>query len=154
MRIFAWLVLGALLFTGVIFAGNAITGTRGFYGPFKCASCTLGAPMPDEGTIAFIRTMDNAYAAQGYPYYRRNGDQFTICTNSICVDYTRSDDNRWRGGQPYPQKNNNTGSGGGGGSGGAGETVVGGAGPGAAGCVYGCSDGTVTVGPVKQTNDK
>lgn len=151
MRISAWLVLVAVLFAGIIVAGNTITGLRGVYGPYKCVgSCALAWPTPDRGTFAFIQTMDAAFVNQSghHHFFQKKGDAIIVCNDTVCVKYTRVGADRWEGDEPYPApKNNSSGAGGvGGGSGsqgGYGGWFIGGS-----GCIYGCGSGKVTVGPV------
>lgn len=148
---YARLLLGAaLFFTGFVLAGSS-TGSPEIYGPYICTACSLGTPVPDAATNAYINSMD--YSVNNNPLnifvdnsFAVAGDQFIICNATACVTYTRTHSNHFDGASPRPR----TSSGGGGGSGGG--TPVGGSGPGAPGCVYGCGTGTVTVGSPKNAD--
>lgn len=139
----AQLLLGAALFlTGFVLAGSS-TGSPEIYGPYVCSACSLGTPVPDAATNAYINSMDYSVNDNPLNIFVNNsfavaGDRFIICNATACVTYTRTNSNHFDGASPRPR----TSSGGGGGGG----TPVGGSGPGAPGCVYGCGTGTVTVG--------
>ena len=94
-------VAGLALASGVIYAGDVYTRQPAAYGPFSCNdSCTLRAPDPDPGTLAYIRSMDDYYLNNLPNYAKIPGDTFQVCNPSYCAVYTRSASLDLFGGSP------------------------------------------------------
>lgn len=109
------LLLIVLLFVGAAYADR--TGSPDIWGPYLCTACTLGTPMPDAGTQAYISTMEQ-YNYPGLPFiadgYKDPGDKYIICNGSYCATYTRTDSGGFLGGDVTPQQDAGGGGDGGG----------------------------------------
>lgn len=111
LGIVALAVLGSSIY---VIAGT--NGQPGTYGPYECASsCSLGTPVADAGTAAYIAQVDNEQNGGTFFNPMRNtrvaGDKFVVCAPAACVTYTRTDSGHFLGGGAVPRTN-----GGGGGS--------------------------------------
>lgn len=139
---------GALVVYGLC---AAEAGGRTF-GPYSCPTCTLGMPMPDAGTSAFISKMNEEQAfgvVSGANLDMQPSDSIIICNGTACGTYVRSSDvnpARYYGTKREPQSFSGDSRGGneGGGSGGSAGGGGAGGGSGSGG------SGTVKVGPVEK----
>lgn len=102
-RTCALVLLGVALisFATFICAGGWVGGEER-YGPFVCNnSCSVGTPVADAKTLAFLREMD---AQQNIVIDTRVvGDQYVICNGAACVVYTRTHSGGFEGGKAIPQ---------------------------------------------------
>lgn len=69
------------------------------WGPYRCTACRLRTPLPDPGSLGFIGWQD-AHNHRGVLGIGKSpGDIYELCDSRYCVEYIRSNDNKFKGGE-------------------------------------------------------
>ena len=105
----------------------------GEYGPYGCAKCTLGMPIPDAATSALLQSVGPVYGIR----WTQIGNIYIVCNGGACAHYRITDSGDFYGVKTVKQQYTPPPTGGGGGGedsgGGSGGGGLGGVAPGAGG---------------------
>lgn len=141
-----WLFAGLI---GIAIAAGSAWIHAAIKGPYICADCSLGFPVPDKSTGATI-----SQHASPWPFnHMEAGNVYIVCNAAYCAEYTITDDLGIYGTKKQARSETPGGGGARGGTGGAGGS--------GGGCVASCGQGaggagsgTVDVGEVEKLPPK
>lgn len=112
-------------------------------------SCAIDTPNLDRESERNLSTLVTEFNSQHPNAPAQAGDVITLCNDTVCADYTLTEDGKFVGSNVKAQTRNGAGGGGSAGGGSTGGGSGGGwAGVGGGGCESECG-GKVIVGPVK-----